>query len=630
MIVRELVTKLGFEADTSAVRSFDAAIDGAVQSVETLQANLDGVGRGLTSLGVKISTFFGIPLTLIRFGLVKAASDAEETASKFGVVFSSIRSEADASAETLVHGFGQSREAAQRLLSNTGDLLTGFGFSQEAALDLSEQTNQLAVDLASFTNIQGGAERASRALTKALIGERESVKELGIAILEEDVKARVQLNRTRGITFETERQAKAFATLQLAQEQSKNAIGDFERTSKSFANQFRIFRQRVLDVAVSFGLLLLPIATKTVSVFTSIVNIIDALPKPIKVLILVLTTLVATLGPILIFLGLIISSVGFTIIKFVLLRKVLAFFGVSIISIFTKMFSFFIRFSLQLKLLRFALVTIGRFLLGIAATAGIFILKLVAIGIAIGLVLDDIRTWVNGGESLIGRFLGTFDDFSRRVLSVFRLIGRTFRSFFSALRTGSEEEFEAFKRGLEEIASLVPVIFEKIGRVISKFLENLAILLPGLLLAVVKFLFKLGVSLVEVTFTIIKNFINFLLMELADLISRPVDALFEAVKERFPRLSRFLGLRGSTEPGEAADNTGGLTSLPRPEILSPFSSQLGRGQEINVDSEITLQLPAGTPEEQQRVLQQDARKMVREELSAVMARAINSNPQFES
>jgi hypothetical protein len=204
--------------------------------------------------------------------LIGAASRAQETLSKFNTVFRDVKKEADATAKNLARNFGLSAMAARQLLSDTGDLLSGFGFTQKSALDLSKQVNELAVDLASFTNFSGGAEGASQALTKALLGERESVKALGISILETDVKAKVLENTQKGLTFETERQAKAYATLMIAQEQSKNAIGDFARTSEGFANQIRILRANFENWAVAAGEKLLPVLGPIVSVLNRILT----------------------------------------------------------------------------------------------------------------------------------------------------------------------------------------------------------------------------------------------------------------------------------------------------------------------------------------------------------------------
>lgn len=251
---------------------------GLDKSLKKTDAQVKTAGKGLSGLGgiLKGAAFAGAAVfaakKVVELGgsLITAASDAEETRNKFSVVFRDVADEAAAAAESLSDNFGLSSKAAQTLLADTGDLLTGFGFTGESALDLSTQVNELAVDLASFTNFSGGAEGASQALTKALLGERESVKALGISILETDVQKQVAINTAKGLTFETERQAKAQATLDIALAQSKNAIGDFERSSDSFANQQRIAAAAVDDLKVALGESLLPTATASVRAIGSI------------------------------------------------------------------------------------------------------------------------------------------------------------------------------------------------------------------------------------------------------------------------------------------------------------------------------------------------------------------------
>jgi hypothetical protein len=205
--------------------------------------------------------------------VTKKAIDAQETISKFKTVFKDVSKESKIIAKNLSKDFGLSSVKAKELLSDTGDLLTGFGFTGKAALDLSKNVNELAVDLASFTNFSGGAEGASKALTKALLGERESVKSLGISILEEDVKKQMAIDRAKGLTFESERQAKAMATLTIAQNQSKNAIGDFARTSDQTANQIRIMKSRIEDFQIFLGTKLIPIVDKVVGFFNDNFNV---------------------------------------------------------------------------------------------------------------------------------------------------------------------------------------------------------------------------------------------------------------------------------------------------------------------------------------------------------------------
>ena len=187
------------------------------------------------------------------------AKDFAEENSKFATVFGDVRTSAEAMRKTLVDSYGLSRKASTELLASTGDLLSGFGFTDKAALELSGEVQKLAVDLASFTNFSGGASGASAALTKALLGERESVKSLGISIMEADIQQELLAQGKENLTGLALRQAKAEITLQLAMQQSKNAIGDYARTSDQLANRQRQLTAVTEDIQVLIGETFTPI-----------------------------------------------------------------------------------------------------------------------------------------------------------------------------------------------------------------------------------------------------------------------------------------------------------------------------------------------------------------------------------
>ena len=213
-----------------------------------------------------------------------------------------------------------------QLLSDTGDLLTGFGFTQEEALKLSTEVNKLAVDLASFTNFSGGAEGASLALTKALLGERESIKSLGIAITEADLK---QYAKDQGLVFkELDRVSKAQLTFQLAMEQSKNAVGDFARTSDSFAGQLRILQGELEDVAIKVGVELLPLAKDLLGLLRDLAKFTNKFSSEQRTAALQTAGFAAVLGPIISVVGSIIKAFAglrkFFFLKFVPILKLVA------------------------------------------------------------------------------------------------------------------------------------------------------------------------------------------------------------------------------------------------------------------------------------------------------------------
>ncbi len=284
------------------MESFRSSMQKAERSLKKFGKNMERVGKRL-SIGVTL------PIAAIGAASLQAASDAEETESKFNTVFRNIQADAQKSMKILRNEYGLSSRASQQLLADTGDLLTGFGFSQEAALTMSEEVNKLAVDLASFTNFSGGAEGASKALTSALLGEREAAKSLGIAITENEVKKQMATNAAKGLTFESERMAKAQATLDIALRQSANAIGDYARTQESFANQSRLMRARLEDIGVELGKVFLPLATKVVAALTKMVNWFSNLDDSTKKVIVVVAGIVAAIGPLLTTIGFLTANI---------------------------------------------------------------------------------------------------------------------------------------------------------------------------------------------------------------------------------------------------------------------------------------------------------------------------------
>lgn len=252
--------------DNKAIAKNTKGLNGLSGSVVTLNQSLQ-----LASAGLRV---FGRAFRVVSEGIkeaVKAASDFAETNQKFNVVFRSVASEAESMSKTLVDTYGFSERASKELLGSTGDLLTGFGFTSDEAIKLSGEVSKLAADLASFANFQGGTVGAVQALNKALVGERESVKALGIVIREEAVAERVRLLGKKDITGAELLQAKAQASLTIAFEQSKNAIGDVVRTSQQYANQVRFLTADIDDLQVMIGNKFLSVAENIIPLIGKIV-----------------------------------------------------------------------------------------------------------------------------------------------------------------------------------------------------------------------------------------------------------------------------------------------------------------------------------------------------------------------
>ena len=195
---------------------------------------------------------------------IQTFSDLEEETNKFNVVFQNMGKETQKILAELQKDFGLSELSAKKMLAGTGDMLTGFGFDRKTALDLSEAAAKLGSDLASFSNYAGGASGATNALTKAMLGETEGAKMLGIVIRQdsEEYKNYMKQAMTTGLRIDalgktfyaaSEQQAKAIAAMNIAYEQSPNAIGDFVRSQDSLANQTRILQNRLESLYTTVG-----------------------------------------------------------------------------------------------------------------------------------------------------------------------------------------------------------------------------------------------------------------------------------------------------------------------------------------------------------------------------------------
>lgn len=257
-------------------------LQGAARSLRATEKNTNAL-KGWKGTAISVNAALGIlkvglgvaasAFNSMRDGVLeatRAASDFVEENNKFAVVFKGVEKDADAMRKTLVDGYNLSKKEATQLLAATGDLLTGFGFQKKAALDLSGQVQTLASDLASFNNLQGGTKRASEIVTKALLGETESLKSLGVSITQAQVQQELAARGQEKLTGQALLAAKAQATYSLIVKQSGNAIGDTARNQDEYATLVRQSTATIEDLKTEIGAALLPAMTQLQKSFVSI------------------------------------------------------------------------------------------------------------------------------------------------------------------------------------------------------------------------------------------------------------------------------------------------------------------------------------------------------------------------
>lgn len=253
---------------------------------------------------------------------IESASNLNEAQTKVNAIFGAEgQAKVDAWAAKAAMAFGQSKLAATDAIGTYGNLFTSFGVGKKRALEMSTTMTGLASDLASFNNTS--VADAIDALRSGLSGETEPLKRYGIAIDDVSLKAKaaqlglikstvdqgkliaaqtalskaqqkaakMQALHGKGSQEFADAQAmvtaaqlklgdvmagkfpaqltpaqRAQAAYALVLERTKNAQGDFSRTSGGLANQQRIFAARWENLKATIGKGLLPVINRLMPV----------------------------------------------------------------------------------------------------------------------------------------------------------------------------------------------------------------------------------------------------------------------------------------------------------------------------------------------------------------------------
>ena len=198
-------------------------------------------------------------------GSVQAASDAFETAQKFGNVFPTISKKANNTAKELTKLANVSLSESKALLATSGNLLQSIGATEETALSYGKELGKMAADLKSFNNLTESTEMIQQRLTKALLGEREALIGVDIKLSEKDLS---EYAATQGVVWKNAtRLQKAEVTLNALRQKSKLATDDVTKSAGTYAHVTRALENRQKDLTEEVGKQFLPALTELKKAF---------------------------------------------------------------------------------------------------------------------------------------------------------------------------------------------------------------------------------------------------------------------------------------------------------------------------------------------------------------------------
>ena len=248
--IRDIMILLGFDVDEQSQNE-------AENSVKNLK---NMATKALGAIGVAFSVAGAASFVK---DCVSVASEVEEMQNKFDVVFQGMTDEVEAWAQSYSDAIGRNKNDIKTYLADQQNLLVGFGMTRQEGAELSKQMTTLALDLASFANLDETA--AVNNMTKAVMGESEAAKALG-AVLNDDTRARAMQAMGLSGTYEKlDQLTKMQVNYNAILAQSPDAIGDCERSLGSYKSTVVQFQSKLKEIKTLVGQFFMPTFQKVIS-----------------------------------------------------------------------------------------------------------------------------------------------------------------------------------------------------------------------------------------------------------------------------------------------------------------------------------------------------------------------------
>jgi phage-related protein len=251
MTIRDIGILFGYKVDESSERK----VEGSIKSLKSMASKVLGaVGITLSVAGIKSSID----------GCVEVASSIEEMQNKFDVVFGDMRNEVNKWAQEYSDAIGRNKNDIKTYLADQQNLLVGFGMTRKAGAEMAEQMTSLALDLASFGNMDETA--SVNAMTKAVMGESEAAKTLG-AVLNDSTRAQAMATLgLKGTYDKLDQLTKMQVNYQAILQQSPDAIGDCQRSLDSYESTKKRYIAKLKEIKTIVGQFFLPTYQKILSI----------------------------------------------------------------------------------------------------------------------------------------------------------------------------------------------------------------------------------------------------------------------------------------------------------------------------------------------------------------------------
>jgi hypothetical protein len=187
---------------------------------------------------------------------IQTASDLAEVQNVVDVSFGKSAGEINNWSKTALSSFGLSELQAKKFNGTLGAMLKSSGITGQSMTLMSENLSGLAGDFASFYNLT--SEEAFDKIRSGISGETEPLKQLGINMSVANLEAFALSKGIKTAYKDMDQATQTALRYSYLMEVSKDAQGDFTRTQGSFANQTKLLKTNLQQLAGNIMSSLLP------------------------------------------------------------------------------------------------------------------------------------------------------------------------------------------------------------------------------------------------------------------------------------------------------------------------------------------------------------------------------------
>lgn len=159
--------------------------------------------------------------------LLELGGKLELVDKKAKIVFGSYEKNIKSFAQTNAAAMGLTTSELVESAAAIGDLLIPMGIQRDVATDMTKRIVNLSGALSEWTGGTKSAQEVGKTLAKAILGEREQLKELGVSITESDVQLELMSRGMNKLTGNALKQARAMVTIDMLYQRTEDAQASY-------------------------------------------------------------------------------------------------------------------------------------------------------------------------------------------------------------------------------------------------------------------------------------------------------------------------------------------------------------------------------------------------------------------